>query len=178
MKRLAFAVPILAGLFSAGCSKVVSIHPLYAEDPAPEMGLEGRWVEDDGKSLCSVTRSDGQLLLTFVSDGDPATRYRVRPVRIEESTFLDLTAESVPDLAISGHWFARVEQRGSELVVSPIQGEWVKSQCKAGRLTCVETESRGGHGDDLIITSPTADLRKVLLAPEAFGDTGVFRKLD
>jgi hypothetical protein len=177
MKRLACALPILAALLSAGCSKVVSLQPLYTEgEAAPDVGLEGRWAEVDGKSLCSVARTDDGLVLTYLSDGDPAARYRIRPVRIGESTFLDLTAENVPDLAISGHWFARVERSGNELLVSPIQAEWVESQCTAGRLKCVKTSRSGARGDDLILTSPTPELRKVLLAPEAFGDTGRFRK--
>jgi hypothetical protein len=178
MNRWAFVLATIAALLSMGCTKVVSLQPLYvADDPIPDIDLVGRWAEVEGKSLCAITQTDGGFLLSYLPDNGPAARYRIRPVAVGNSMFLDLTSEDVPDLAVPGHWLAKVERSGGDLLVWPLESEWVENQCTAGHLTCVKV-GQSRDGEDLVMTSPPSVLQRALLSPQAFGDPGRFRKLD
>lgn len=170
--RLATALAVTAGsILMAGCGPVLSIHPLYTQaNLVSDLPLEGSWAQQDNRQLWQVHKSgDGyEVIATEASDAASVQKFDVHLLRLNEFHFLDIASQSPPDLAISGHLFAKIWMAGPDLRVALIDSDWMAQMMEAG----VAPQAVTGPRKQIILTAPTSELQKFVslyaLEPKAF----------
>jgi hypothetical protein len=156
-----------------GCGPVLSVHPLYTQESlAGDLPLEGTWSENDpdSRQLWQVRKAgDGYDVACIDTAKTPEMQnFRVHLLRLNQYRFLDIAPASAPDLAISGHLFAKVWMEGGELRVALLNSDWLKQMIETGRAP----QAAIGEDRQILLTAPTSRLQQFVLLyaaePEAY----------
>lgn len=190
--------------FSVGCF-VKSLHVFYTADAVVEApNLDGEWLLI--KAFDKDQELEGAVAWTFAGQqitcyhDDIKSDMRVSYFKVGDSMFVDWTAGELADEKKPGtpnlfwlthvvpcHSVFRVEHRGRELELIPLNVEWLWEACKDGRvkLPYVDVGPSLDDVDELPVFTATAEqwmafLKKYGLDDEAFDDKNalLFRRPD
>ncbi len=174
--RTALLLLVLAcTLLMTGCV-TLSVYPLYTpKDLVGDLALEGKWTDPDGKEIWDFRKAGDMWLVTELTRKDGEV-IELRLVKLGERTFLDVTANNAPSLAVAGHIFGKIRLNGNELEIQLMGASWLEKAAREAGLPQVALPDK-----DVLVTAPTADLQKFVLAhaddPEAFEAPGTLHRI-
>lgn len=149
MLKLAAMLALGACGLLTGCAPMVSLHPLVPDDEGLQVDLSytGLWKDCTGDDVLKVEENGdrGYRYQDFSKDGSG----QVRLVDLEGTRFADIVPAGG---AVSAHILARVRLEGDTLYFSFL----------AEGPTSKALPHETGQGEQVILTSSTADLRKFL----------------
>jgi hypothetical protein len=181
--KLIFSLTLLL----SGCL-TPSLHPLYTDtDVLSDPGLVGSWAEDDDDDDESWTfelLEENAYRLTITEDGESAI-LEAHLLQLGEHLFLDLYPEEMEFASdwyelhlLPVHTFYWVSLQGDLLELAVMDSEWLQDRSDAGELG-IRHERRD---DTVILTAPTADLQKFILAHVGalfdYDNAGAMHRLD
>jgi hypothetical protein len=181
MNHLKHVTLVSAALTLAGC--VPSLHPLHTEETlAEEPSLAGAWTQEEETWTFAPAGHGAYTLVIARADEDPET-LEAHLVRLGDDLYLDMELDERPEVGdyanfhlFPVHSFWRVWREGDGLRLAALDPEKFWAAVEAQGLTIAHEEVEG-HGK--ILTAPTAEIQAVLplVADEAFGEPGDFRRL-
>lgn len=165
--RFTLYLAVLAGVAGmTGCAPTVAIHPLYtAQTLASDLPLEGTWQAGDGEIWKITKAGDG-----YEVDSAAGTKYKVHLLRLHDYEFVDVGAQSDPDVGVAGHLLGKISLRNGQLYVSSIDDTWLKHMMDTG----LAPPSTMGENQQIILTASTSELQKFIelhaADPDAWDD--------
>jgi hypothetical protein len=174
LKRLAAAG---AALLLAGC--IPSLHPFYTEkDLAFDARLLGTWSPQGEKETWAFSAHEPTAYrLVYTDDKGRAGRFKVRLLRLQGHSFLDLhPEEAAPEQndyyrlhLVRAHSFLHVRKLEPTLVFTAMNPSWLEKHLKANPGAIAHERLAGG----IVLTADTAALQVFVLAhletKDAFG---------
>jgi len=169
-----------------GCI-VLSVHPPYAPDDIVfDPALIGHWGEEGEVGGLTIEEKGATgYRLTSQAVGPPG-KFDAYLFQLEEQVYLDLYPQAT-EQELEETWMMhmfpmhslyRVDQIGPELILAPLDYEWIEKFLKEHPDKLEHTFT----GDYLLITAPTEQYREFLLGisdnHEAFGEPVVMKRLD
>jgi hypothetical protein len=184
MRILWSAATAVPALLLAGCTDLLSVHPLAtAETSVSDPGLVGQWTsaDKDSKGTALIrTGSDQEKEYDIIwipgeADDEPL-RLKGRLVKVGTRIVFDLVTPKKPDMAVPGHFFMLVEKTPETLQLHWLDSEWLREQVRSQQAlayTLVEGKP--------VITSGSAEINAFLakygLDKRAVSDTLVFTRV-
>jgi hypothetical protein len=172
--RIAGIVLVLAGLLILPGCWTFSMEPLFdgPTDPAltTDQTLVGAWgyVNDGCQWTLTIAISGRNYNLTMApgagcQSDEKTTRYQAYLVKLDEHRFLDLepNEKEVCDLCLSAHTFALLTLENNNLVLTPLDGDWLLHAINDKKLALAHV---GGDGEyiDMTLTARPAELQAFL----------------
>jgi hypothetical protein len=177
-----FAIAMLAAALGAltGCGAMLSRNPLFPEnakevvfDPA----LLGKWqdVTDKDMKVYDISRlDDSAYFISFQDNGQRETAtmqlLKVRALSLLDLRFVD---ENGNGEYSTRHLFAKIRTEPDAVHLAALGSKWLRERILA---TGKPAHTQVADQEDLVLTAPSAALRKALLPyldrPEAFEDEG------
>jgi hypothetical protein len=169
MKRhLCKLVPV-ATVVIAGC--VPSLHPIYTDgDVVFEEALVGLWRDTDspGETWLFTPADDDAYRLVFTESGGEVGAFEVHLAQVGGALFLDLFPEEPAASAgsfyeahlVRAHTFLLVESIEPDLRLRAVETEWLSEYLRQYPHALARAEV----GDRVVITAPTAELQRFVLA--------------
>jgi hypothetical protein len=168
MRNALLLVVLACTLPMAGCL-TLSLYPLYtAKDVVADLPLEGKWADAEAKDVWDIRRGGDVYIATDPSNKNDEP-IEMRVVRLGEQSFLDLTSNNAPSLAIAAHLFGRIRMTGDQMQIQVISDAWLEKKARETGLPLLELPDK-----DVLLTAPTADLQRFIL--RYAGDPDAFEK--
>jgi len=178
MRTLTTAMVVAALAFLTGCIGVESRNPLFPENAREAVfdpTLLGKWqaVTDDKHVVYDVSRLDDSAYAVPYEDSGGGIA-RVRLLKVRGISLLDISylSEESQDSGLTTqyftyHMYAKVRIEPNALHVAAMSKKWMEGLLAARKLA-----HYAGAGE-LVLTAPSAELRKTLLPylnhPDTFG---------
>jgi len=168
---------VLATLLFQGCW-VYSAYPL-AETEADQVfdrNLLATWAQEEGCTLAISRVGEDRNYHVFYAapreqksggcllDEGQSASFLGSLVELNGVRFLDLYPADREDThhSMALHSFYKIAVSGRTLTIMPVNRDWLKEQMDSGLLPIAARLRTGGEGDDLVLTSPTRELRSYL----------------
>jgi len=193
--RIASVVLAAAGLLALPGCWVYSTEPLYEEHlpkPDPDLifdqTLVGSWgqVQNDCPWILTILGNQQAFELTMApgpecKTEDKATRYEGHLVNLDKHRFLDIAAQSddVCDLCLPLHTFLLVSQENDNLVLVPIDLDWMTQALTAKKVVLDHLQRKeSSHEvliahDAVVLTASSKELKE--FARKYADDKAVFK---
>lgn len=166
-----------AALFClAGCL-VPSLHPLYTEtDKLILPGLAGDWLPQDDDEVWSFqAEPDSSYALAYI-EGEDTSWFVVHLVNLDGTVFMDMypdpsdvLSDAYKEHLVGVHTFCKIEIDSSELTISILDSDWLRSQIDSGKVS-IRHDTLGPG--DLVLTANTDELQQFMRSIAA--DTNAF----
>jgi hypothetical protein len=156
MKIASIVVIAAAALGLAGCSSLVSLHPIVADQQAVfDPALVGVWAEEKGDALLIVQQDDGKYKIRRV-EGGGATTFTAQLFKVGDLRILDLVSANDDPFQLAVHTPLRVWIEGSKMRYATLDSAWLKDNARK-QLALQDV------GDRALITAPTDAVLRFLI---------------
>jgi len=186
-----FTIAMLAAALGVLTGCMSSRNPLFpenAKEVAFDPALLGKWqdVTDSDETIYQIARLDeNAYAISYEDHGRPKTAtmqlLKVRAFSLLDICFLDEKGggdAGSSERYFTRHWFAKIRTEPDTVHFAEMGSNWLKERILA---TGKPAHEQGGDGKELVLTAPSAELRKTLLPyldhPEAFEDENEFRRV-
>jgi hypothetical protein len=149
---------VAAMLTLSGCFDMPSVYPLYTGQTAvAEPRILGAWQTKDGKEQMFVKLTDDrEYRLTYIDDKGEASLWKVRVIRLGDTSVADMMAIK-DDAGIPAHHFLALSFDGAALKVWFLDSSPLREKAGKEGLAYVS-----GKKDEVVLTAPTAALTAFL----------------
>jgi len=149
---------VAAMLTLSGCFDMPSVYPLYTDQTAvAEPRLVGAWQTQDGRDQIFVKLTgDREYRLTHINDKGEASLWRLRVIKLGETSVADMVAIT-EDASIPAHHFLALSFQGAPLKVWYLDSSPLRERAAREGLAYVH-----GKKDEVVLTAPTALLTPFL----------------
>jgi len=166
-------------LVSSACI-VVSLQPVYDDSSVVfDQALVGTWVNAEDETAATIERAEWKSYKVAYTDRFATRTFHGNLTKIGDATWLDLTevrGEEGGPFLLPVHGIFRVSVAGDVLSASPVEYGWLTRAIEQKAIKGLIATLDGRR--NVVIASPTADLRKWLAAApaEAVGVPVAYKK--
>jgi ABC-type glycerol-3-phosphate transport system substrate-binding protein len=154
--KIASFVMIAAAVGLAGCSTLVSLHPLVSDQQAVfDPALVGVWAEEKGDTVFVVQQYGNNYKIRRIENNN-AQLFGAQLFKSGELRILDLVSANDDPFQLAVHTPLRVWIDGSKLRYATLDSAWLKDNAR--KLLAVQDV-----GDRALITAPTDAVLRFLL---------------
>jgi hypothetical protein len=168
--RLAMKLgPVAIGALLIASCVVTAVHPFYTtKDLTFDPALLGQWASaaerEPAKETWTFEQIEPQTYQLITCSPSETNSFDTRLFTLGKTRFLDCYNRARPPYAIPTHVLLRVDQSRPQLILTPMNYEWlaklVEQDSAAIRHTLVPPEAgRTNDGGLLVLTADTAELQ-------------------
>src|SRR5215471_13245818 len=156
MKIASFVMIVSAALSLAGCSSLVSLHPLVTDQQAVfDPALIGVWAEEKGDTIFVVQQDDKTYKIRRIENGSTQT-FAGQLFKSGDLRILDLVSANDDPFQLAVHTPLRIWIDGSKMRYATLDSAWLKDNAR--KLLAVQDV-----GDRALITAPTDVVLRFLI---------------
>lgn len=164
MRHITVSVLLSAALLSAGCSSLLSLHPIAAADQAVSApSLAGTWTDEKGKDIYVVRESAPGVYEIRCDE----VKLEAVSFTIAGARYLDIRPTNEYPFQVPGHALVRFWLDGNTLRWAFVDSDWIKARLAEKKLAAVTVDKT------VVLTEPPAGLLALLAsdgAPESAYD--------
>jgi hypothetical protein len=150
---------VAAMLPLSGCFDMPSVYPLYTDQTAvAEPRIVGAWQTKDSKEQMFVKLTgESEYRLTYIDDRGDASLWKVRVIKLGDTSVADMMTVKDNDAGIPAHHFLALSFDGAALKVWFLDSSPLREKAGKEGLAYVR-----GKKDEVVLTAPTASLTALL----------------